>query len=318
MAPNTPRSLHAGAEAVIGKGQVAERLMGKFGKVWAQPPPLPAPEALPPAGRSTNCHAPGGHRAVLPAPFEVELLSEQRSTAEKMAGRLRNVEGARPWRAKEEMEVAEAPPSDAALRAMRYFISRARGAGAHRMASLLAQLQAAVRPGQQALSQEDFSRVALAQGLCRCLYDSELVFQQLGGSEASVEQLAEILRGGLDPFRAALVKEAWDVLDPDERGVIQVRHLLRCFDARRLPDVRLGREDAEVALLKFLDGLGVSNRFDRAEDFAMEETAAREALRASEGGGDACPAGHAAFGVLGRLEGLLHSPLHQHSGRGDL
>ena len=38
---------------------------------------------------------------MLPAPFGVELLSEQRSTAEKMAGRLRNVEGARPWRAKE-------------------------------------------------------------------------------------------------------------------------------------------------------------------------------------------------------------------------
>ena len=30
------------------------------GEVWAQEPQLPDPDGWPPAGKSTNCHAPGG------------------------------------------------------------------------------------------------------------------------------------------------------------------------------------------------------------------------------------------------------------------
>ena len=49
---------------------------------------------------------------------------------------------------------------------------------------------------------------------------------------------------GPNPYFEILEILSWSWQPKDHSR--QVRHLLRCFDARRLPDVRLGREDAEV------------------------------------------------------------------------
>ena len=88
----TPRApLRAGGEAML-----AERMVQKFLNAWAQPPRLPRPDALPPAGRSTNCHPPGWHQAVA-------LTAGGERTAERRAAELaRRVYGGtgEPWSAR--------------------------------------------------------------------------------------------------------------------------------------------------------------------------------------------------------------------------
>ncbi|CAK9013541.1 Hypothetical protein SCF082_LOCUS11975 [Durusdinium trenchii] len=257
MAPPTPRSaLHAGAEAVLGAPvvPVAERLSKKFLKAWAQnPPPRPEPDAWPPAGKSTNCHAPGWHR-------EVHRTRGAEHLAELRAAELtQRVYGERPpWRAIVEESAEEHAVSDETLRFVRLFLSRARGQGAHRMPKLLEDLRRAADPRSGQLSQENFCKFAMAEGLGRCVYECQKLFQHLSGngSEVSVEELSAVMRGHLPPARAALVHETWASLDPEGLGHLEVQEFLRRFDVRRLPDVRFGREELEAARCKLLEGLG--------------------------------------------------------------
>eukprot|EP00913_Durusdinium_trenchii_P020336 g19104.t1 len=160
---DAPRALalHAGAEAVLGAPvvPVAERLSKKFLKAWAQnPPPRPEPDAWPPAGKSTNCHAPGWHR-------EVHRTRGAEHLAELRAAELtQRVYGERPpWRAIPEESAEEHAVSDETLRFVRLFLSRARGQGAHRMPKLLEDLRRAADPRSGQLSQENFCKFAMAE-----------------------------------------------------------------------------------------------------------------------------------------------------------
>lgn len=268
--PRTSSTLHAGAEAIIGKvgtpqavrmpvTSVAERLSQKFMKVWAQEPQLPEPDALPPAGKSTNCHAPGWNREVRRTVGSVHL-AEHRSRAEHLTERQVYGGPRQPWKAIQSQELAREEllgPSDETLRFLRLFLSRARGGGAHRMPQLLRDMKKAA-DRSDVLSQEEFTNFAMAEGLCRCFYECEKLFWHLSkGDVLPMDHLAALMRGDLEPHREAIVEEVWNSLDPEGHGFIEVPDLLRRFDVRRLPDVRFGREEVQEAQLKLLEGLGV-------------------------------------------------------------
>jgi len=266
VTPRTASALHAGAEAVIGKVgtprvgphpvSVAERLSQKFMKVWAQEPQLPDPDGWPPAGKSTNCHAPGWNQEVHRA--DGEMLAEHRSRSEQLTERQVYGGPRQPWKAMpQECQKDTLGPSDETLRFLRLFLSRARGGGAHRMPKLLRDLEEAAR--SDVLSQPEFTNFALAEGLCRCFYECGRLFQHLsnGNGVLPLDHLAALMRGELEPERNAIVEEVWRSLDPAGRGFVEVPELLRRFDVRRLPDVRFGREEVQEAQLKLLEGLGV-------------------------------------------------------------
>eukprot|EP00438_Fugacium_kawagutii_P016292 Skav201206 [mRNA] locus=scaffold633:627725:628561:- [translate_table: standard] len=86
---------------------VAERLSQKFMKVWAQEPQLPEPDLLPPAGKSTNCHAPGWNREVHRT-FGGEHVAEHRSRAEQLTGRQVYGGPRQPWKARKDRGVIDA------------------------------------------------------------------------------------------------------------------------------------------------------------------------------------------------------------------
>lgn len=168
--------------------------------------------------------------------------------------------------------------SDTVSRYLRQFVSRARGRGAHRLPCLEASLRAASRRGDGCLDQAEFEQVTLAEGLCRCNFDCRNVFTHFAAGQgfALVSDIMLAARGVLSHVRAAAVQDVWEQLDLQGVGSAFVEDLLAAFDARRLPDVRFGRLDAEGACREFLEGLGVSScvAADRSADFNLEEAAA--------------------------------------------
>eukprot|EP00931_Biecheleriopsis_adriatica_P059790 TRINITY_DN35842_c0_g1_i1.p1 TRINITY_DN35842_c0_g1~~TRINITY_DN35842_c0_g1_i1.p1 ORF type:complete len:491 (+),score=75.43 TRINITY_DN35842_c0_g1_i1:140-1474(+) len=283
-----------------------DRASDKLGKSWARPPQLPRPEAMPPAGRSTNCHPPGWHRSVV-LPLTATHVDEQFLTAGHLSARPiyghvpdESFEPEQRSRAQVRTEV-NAELDDETSRFLRNFISRARGPGPHRLPGLIARMRQTAsmgQPGAEELSYADFHRFTMAEGLCRCNIEIETLFRHFsgGGQSVRVEDLATLARGSLEPHRAAIVREVWNRLDPNGDGCVKVKDLLQEFDVQRLPDVRFGVEDVEGARRKLLEGLGVSmpSAHDRYAEFILEESAGRRRPRpvgAAGGGPVSAPAG---------------------------
>jgi len=285
------------------------RAAEKLGRSWARPPPLPQNEAMPPAGRSTGFHPP---RETLAAPtpsWGSARTSEQLHTASQLNER--SVYGASPL-AQETLRPsssrsarsARGEPSDETLRFVRNFVSRARGPGPHKLAHLAELLRQAAsgEPGFETLTKEEWTKVTMAQGLCRNYHECDLVFsyferRDLAGQQVvPVLDLVKLARGSLPPHRAALVKEVWNKLDVEGHGIIKVQRLLEEYDVQRLPDVRFGLENVEGARRKLLEGLGVipSQTPNRGAEYDLEESAARRRpwpIGVPGGGPVAAPAG---------------------------
>lgn len=182
---------------------------------------------------------------------------------------------------------------DMRARYVRQFISRARGPGAQRCPRLEGALKsmATVSDGLWILDKENFTKISLIEGLCRCYSECDHVFSHFAaGNVVRVADLMSAVRGNLEPHRRQMVREVWDNLDPQGVGKVKVGELLGAFDARQLPDVRFGRKDVEAAEQEFLEGLGVcaSGPADRSRDFALEEAACRRRPRptgSQHGGG---------------------------------
>jgi len=303
---STPRrgALHTGGAAILlGNGAaLPSRLEAKIQKASAQPPHLPGPDGFPPAGKSTNCHAPGWHRAVERTEGGA-LLAEQPESARQLSER--PLYGGPPvpftvGRKKETELPSEV--SDEVFRFQRKFISRARGPGPHRVAGLLQRLRLAGSgaSGEEVLSPDTFRDVSLREGPCRGFHECQLLFGHFaqGRSAVPVNDLAALVLGNLDAKRQQVVLEVWSKLDPEGLGKVPVWQLLRHFDVRRLPDVRFGREDVEGARQKLLEGLGVvqCRAADRAAEFDLEEAAARRRpapIGLPGGGPVVAPAGRA-------------------------
>lgn len=168
---------------------------------------------------------------------------------------------------------------------LRNFVSRARGSAPHRRARLENLLRQAASQGQRGdeqLTKEDFTKISMAEGLCRCFHECDRLFshfvsQGVSSTTVAVHDLVWLVRGNLPPHRATIVKDVWDQIDSHQRGSVTVGELLQNYDLQRAPDVRLGRQDFEGACRKLLEGLGVSQSIllDRSAEFALEESAVR-------------------------------------------
>ncbi|RYH20234.1 EF-hand domain-containing protein, partial [archaeon] len=70
------------------------------------------------------------------------------------------------------------------------------------------------------------------------------------------------LQGSLNARRQALVAQAFDILDKDGSGEIDLTDIAMCYDASQHPEVRSGKKTMEAVLTEFLEGFDVGGTKD--------------------------------------------------------
>ena len=84
-----------------------------------------------------------------------------------------------------------------------------------------------------------------------------------------------MLVGEMNNARKALVKRAFDKLDRNRNGVIEVDDIKELYNAKNHPDVKLGKKTEEEALSEFLDTFelhyGLSHPDSRDRKISLDE-----------------------------------------------
>jgi Ca2+-binding EF-hand superfamily protein len=82
-------------------------------------------------------------------------------------------------------------------------------------------------------------RVVMSQEECRALFDK---FDLNGDGEISYNELMAAVTGELTPIRREIVIKAFNKLDRDNSGVIDMRDIEGVYNAKQHPDVKAGRK----------------------------------------------------------------------------
>eukprot|EP00981_Chlorochromonas_danica_P005725 scaffold1182_cov229-Ochromonas_danica.AAC.1 len=119
--------------------------------------------------------------------------------------------------------------------------------------------------GSRSLSFSEFKKAMQEFGMA--LNDTELVilfkrFDTQQSGSISYEQFLRTIAGTLNARRRQLVQQAFDVLDKDGSGCIELSDIAMAYDASKHPDVISGKRTAEQVLLEFLEGFDVGGDKD--------------------------------------------------------
>lgn len=89
-----------------------------------------------------------------------------------------------------------------------------------------------------------------------CASDAERlfnVFDTSGDGQISFDEFLDALCGQLGPLRTRLVNEAFDKLDANNNGTLEIEEVKNNFDPTRHPDVIAGTKSAEQARFGFYE-----------------------------------------------------------------
>jgi len=89
-----------------------------------------------------------------------------------------------------------------------------------------------------------------------CASDAERlfnVFDSSGDGQISFDEFLTALCGELNPIRRRLVKEAFEKLDANSNGTLEIEEVKNNFDPTRHPDVIAGTKSAEQARFGFFE-----------------------------------------------------------------
>ena len=89
-----------------------------------------------------------------------------------------------------------------------------------------------------------------------CASDAERlfnVFDTSGDGQISFDEFMDALCGELNPIRKRLINEAFDKLDANGNGVLEIEEVKNNFVAERHPDVIAGLKSPEQARFGFLE-----------------------------------------------------------------
>ena len=89
-----------------------------------------------------------------------------------------------------------------------------------------------------------------------CASDAERlfkVFDASGDGQISFDEFLTALCGELNPLRKRLVNEAFDKLDENGNGTLELEEVKSKFDPTRHPDVIAGTKSAEQARFGFFE-----------------------------------------------------------------
>jgi hypothetical protein len=109
-----------------------------------------------------------------------------------------------------------------------------------------------------------------------CASDAERlfnVFDVSGDGQISFDEFLTALCGELSPIRRRLINEAYDKLDENGNGVLELDQVKNKFDASRHPDVISGLKSAEQARFGFLEMF--SSFHNASNNFSGEKSVTR-------------------------------------------
>ena len=137
------------------------------------------------------------------------------------------------------------------------FKDRIASKGAKGLVGLKKQFAIMDADGSGQLSLSEFQTVIdnfRVQGMCAS--DAERlfnVFDTSGDGQISFDEFLSALCGEMPPLRRRLVNEAFDKLDANGNGLLELEEVKDKFDATRHPDVIAGLKSAEQAKFAFLE-----------------------------------------------------------------
>lgn len=79
------------------------------------------------------------------------------------------------------------------------------------------------------------------------------MFDLNGDGVISYDELLRGVVGEMNDFRRAFVKRAFDKLDKNGSGIVEIDDLKGVYNAKHHPDVKIGKKTEEEVLAEFLD-----------------------------------------------------------------
>jgi len=80
------------------------------------------------------------------------------------------------------------------------------------------------------------------------------------------DELMRSVAGEMTPIRKALVKKAFDKLDQNKNGVIEIDDIKACYNAKCHPEVRSGKKKEDEVLAEFLDTFELHHSLKHPEE----------------------------------------------------
>ena len=84
--------------------------------------------------------------------------------------------------------------------------------------------------------------------------------------EVDYEEFLRSVRGPMNPFRVQLVNRAFDKLDADRSGLIDITDIRQFYNAKGHPDVRSGRKSEDEILGEFLETFEMHHNINGTRD----------------------------------------------------
>lgn len=79
------------------------------------------------------------------------------------------------------------------------------------------------------------------------------LFDLNGDESVDYNELMRSVVGEMNPFRKGMVKKAFDKLDDNKNGIIELDDIKRFYNAKLHPEVRAGKKTEDEVLGEFID-----------------------------------------------------------------
>ena len=93
-------------------------------------------------------------------------------------------------------------------------------------------------------------RVSVSADECRRLFE---LFDVNGDDTVDYNELLRTVAGAMNAFRKGMVKKAFDKLDDNKNGILEIDDIKRFYNAKCHPDVKSKKKSEEEVLSEFLD-----------------------------------------------------------------
>ena len=79
------------------------------------------------------------------------------------------------------------------------------------------------------------------------------IFDRDGSGEISYDEFLRTIRGVMNARRVAIAKKAYNVMDSDKSGQLDINDIRQTYNAKQHPDVKAGKRTEDEVLGEFLD-----------------------------------------------------------------
>lgn len=106
-------------------------------------------------------------------------------------------------------------------------------------------------------------RIQMSPEEARKLFD---IFDLNGDENVDYDELMRSVIGEMNGFRKNFVKKAFDKLDQNKNGVIEIDDIKATYNAKQHPEVKAGKKTEEEVLAEFLDTFELHHSLKHPED----------------------------------------------------